>query len=284
MVAVGGLQKRVAVGTGGRNRAVPETFAFVSAAARANWKAARDSEAEWRVRPFLEGHLPELFERASCVVMKIKRFKNIDYGFRPESYWEVSDPLQTILANVQGTQRRRMIRERWDAGRIEELADAHLLDVLDEETRVRIGKVHPSFMGGEYLPVYKPGQIEIVRIELESTTSDVISVRAAPKGSRIVYSIVDEYESEFQVAPAYSEKPLTLGKLVAMMDRAVDGKSLGTVYTLGLYDSRNPSIEQLDRLRSFTRVESDFYLQLSVHYKKVIDHWCEREKGKIGGG
>jgi len=53
----------------------------------------------------------------------------------------------------------------------------NLLDVLDEETRIRIGKIHSSFMGGEYLPVYGPGQIEIARIELESTTSDVISVR-----------------------------------------------------------------------------------------------------------
>src|SRR5437868_4784875 len=142
------------------------------------------------------------------------RFENIDYDFRPKSYFDLSDPLQAILANVQGTERRQMIRHYWETGRIEELADAHLLDVLDEETRVRIGQIHPCFMGGEYLPTYESEQVEIARIELESTTADVISVRAAPQATRIVYSIVDEYESEFQIAPACSEKPLTLGKLV----------------------------------------------------------------------
>jgi hypothetical protein len=35
-----------------------------------------------------------------------KRFKNIDYEFRPESYWDVSDPLPAILVNVKGTRRR----------------------------------------------------------------------------------------------------------------------------------------------------------------------------------
>jgi hypothetical protein len=59
-VAGEGLQ-RVAAGTGrGGNRTVPETSAFVSAAARANWKAGRDSGDEGRVCPFLEGHLPKL--------------------------------------------------------------------------------------------------------------------------------------------------------------------------------------------------------------------------------
>jgi len=41
--------------------------------------------------------------------------------------------------------------------------------------------IHPSFMGGEYLPDYRRDEIEIARIELESTTSDVISVRARPR-------------------------------------------------------------------------------------------------------
>jgi hypothetical protein len=55
-----------------------------------------------------------------------KRFKNINYEFRPESYWDVSDPLGAILVNVKGRRRREMIRDFWKAGRIEELSDSCL--------------------------------------------------------------------------------------------------------------------------------------------------------------
>jgi hypothetical protein len=67
---------------------------------------------------------------------------------------------------------------------------------LDDESQQRPDYVHPHFMGGEYLPSYGRQEVEIARIELASTTSDVISLRARPTGSRIRYRIVDEYESE----------------------------------------------------------------------------------------
>jgi hypothetical protein len=37
------------------------------------------------------------------VFMEVKRFKGIDYDFRPKSYWDLSDPLQAILKNVKGS-------------------------------------------------------------------------------------------------------------------------------------------------------------------------------------
>jgi hypothetical protein len=81
----------------------------------------------------------------------ITTFKGIDYDFRPDSYWNVADPLNAILVNVQGTVRREVIAGLWEAGRIDEIADRHLRDVLDPQERERLGKIHPSFMGGEYL-------------------------------------------------------------------------------------------------------------------------------------
>jgi len=55
-----------------------------------------------------------------------------------------------------------------------------------ESMRARegLGAIHPSFMGGEYLPGYRRNEVEIVRIELDSTTSDVISLRARPIGRK----------------------------------------------------------------------------------------------------
>jgi hypothetical protein len=219
--------------------------------------------------------------RLKRVMKRMPKFKEIDYEFRPESYWDFPDPLQAIQANVKGTERREIIRTLWKAGRIDELPDTFLQESLSEEERTDIGRIHPIFMGGEYLPDLEPGEIEIARVELKSTTADAISVRAKKRGSGILYSVVDEYETEFRVAPAYSEKPLTLGKLVAMMDRAVDGQSLGMVYTLLNYDYDDATMSRLERLRSFTRVTSDFYPQLSLHYKKVTDLWTTRRRGRL---
>jgi hypothetical protein len=210
-----------------------------------------------------------------------KRFDNIDYDFRPQSYWQISDPLGAILVNVKGKRRRKMIRDFWEAGAIGELERDLLVDCLSEEQRDRLGKIHPSFMGGEYLPDYTEGEVEIARIELESTMADVISVRARQEAEQIAYSIVDEYETEFTVSPTHSGKPLTLGELVSLIDGGMEEGSLGIYYTQMNYTGE--SLEDLNRIRSFTRVESVFYPQLTLHYEKVRDLWYEGEKAKFLG-
>ncbi len=215
-----------------------------------------------------------------------RRFKNIDYEFRPESYWDVSDPLGTILVNVKGRRRREMIRDFWHAGAIDELDEGLLVDCVSNEDRAGLGKIHPSFMGGEYLPDYAEGEAEIARIELESTTADVTSIRARRRGERIAYSIVDEYEEirdyEFIVSPKSSRKPLTLAQLVGLIDGATEEGSLAIIHTQANYSGR--SIEELDRIRPFTRVESVFYPQLNLHYENMLDRWYEEEKRKLIGG
>lgn len=102
----------------------------------------------------------------------------VSKNFCPCSYWEDNDPLATILRNVKGTNRRQMIRDCWNSGRIEDLDPALLVDEAAPALRNFLECLHPSFMGGEYLPDLLPTEVEIARIELQSTTSDVISIRA----------------------------------------------------------------------------------------------------------
>jgi hypothetical protein len=214
--------------------------------------------------------------------LNIKRFKNIDYEFRPNSYWDpLENPLLAILKNVKGSWRRRMIQDYWEAGRIEELSRDLLADELPEERRERLGQINPGFMGGEYLPPYRNDEVEIARIELESTTTDVISVRARKTGDRIEYSVYDEYETDFNISPLSSAKPLSLDQLIGLIDKAGGNKSLALRYTIMNYSGR--SLEDLDRIRSFSRVESVFYPQLNLHYEKLIDLWYEEEKRKSEG-
>ena len=49
------------------------------------------------------------------------------------------------------------------------------------------------------------------------------------------------------------------------------------------YEGGGRSIEWLDQMRHFTRVESVFYPQLNLHYEKLIDLWYEEEKAKLIG-
>jgi hypothetical protein len=81
-----------------------------------------------------------------------------------------------------------MIRDYHSKGLLPVLSDDLLREALDDDTRRSLDRIHPSFMGGEYLPDYGRDEVEIARIELESTTSDVISVRARPRGRRIEYA------------------------------------------------------------------------------------------------
>lgn len=117
-----------------------------------------------------------------------KRYAGIAYDFRPKSFWPAaSDPLTAIIRNVEGQNRRQMIRDYYAAGKVVELGDELLKDSLDDESRKRLGRIHPTFMGGEYLPDYGRQEVEIARIALASTISDVISLRPRPSGSRIKY-------------------------------------------------------------------------------------------------
>ena len=205
----------------------------------------------------------------------MKRYPNIDYGFRPESYWSDKDPLCAILRNVKGEKRRQMIIDYWDAGRLDELEADLLAEEVDEVTRDRLGKIHPSFMGGKYMPGYLPLEVEIARICLQSTTSDVISMRARPVApGRIAYRVVDEYDTVFSFPIRESEAPLTLSDLIRQFDEGsmedpgfpYGGLSLG-------YNKLNSKYTDHKQLRHFTRISSDIYAQLHAHYEHVFAEW-----------
>jgi hypothetical protein len=70
-------------------------------------------------------------------------------------------------------------------------------------------------MGGEYIPDRDDDEIEIARIEIRSTTSDVTSVYAQQVGTTIHYRVVDEYGGETLSGAAERESiaSLTLGEL-----------------------------------------------------------------------
>ena len=207
--------------------------------------------------------------------MSFTRYPDIDYDWRPASYWEPQDPLQAILSNVKGANRRELILDYARAGRFEEIEDVLLQDELTDDQRRSLGRIHPTFMGGEYLPRNRRGEVAIARITLDSTTRDVIEVRAAPSGDRNRYRIVDEYDSAFTVRPRTSRRPLTLAQVIELIDHGSSDKgysnSLAICYLEGNFEALGS--DGLDSLEGFVSISSDIYPELSTHYDCVLEDW-----------
>ena len=141
-------------------------------------------------------------------------------------------------------------------------------------------------MGGEYLPNYRRSEVEVARIELKSTTYDVISLRARPLNSRIRYRLVDEYSSEFRLPQQTSSRPFSLGELIRFLDSVeqVDTTEPGWAEFGFVLSSSQCNLEcgaDLDTLRDFTRVESDYYPDLASHYAEAIEEWYEARLAEL---
>jgi hypothetical protein len=124
--------------------------------------------------------------------------------------------------------------------------------------------------------------VEIARVELGSVTSDLIQVRARSASSRIEYLIADEYDSEYVITPASSSLPLTLGELINLMDTcALDGEfnnpiSVGLVS--GALEGNIDSVNDVEELAGFVRVESRFYPELVAYYDDFVVSWIEKRR------
>lgn len=219
------------------------------------------------------------------------RQDNYDLQFRPASYFGVSDHDRHVISQIKGERRRQIAREllagsspeeldHLDSIALERLRDSLLAEELSEEERETIGKIHPSFMGGEFLPSSREEEVEIARIALESTTADVISIRARQEGEKILYDVVDEYESEFQFEPRESELPLTMGELIRLIDQAeIPGYAGEDDYEMGLTDFfRNMNLmdgQDPTDLIDFVVVSSEFYAELEDYYRDRAKEWAE---------
>ncbi len=140
--------------------------------------------------------------------------------------------------------------------------------------------LHPSFLGGAYLPEALPGEVEIAHIEFRSTTADVISMRARPIGNGIAYRLVDEYENEWQIPQDRSQQPLTLGEMVELLDSAhlADEPELRGL-TIGLRQLNLMDPSKASELVDFVRVTSRFYPELEQIDRDRAKTWAAEVAG-----
>jgi hypothetical protein len=209
----------------------------------------------------------------------MKRYRGIKYSFRPDNYWDEDNVLQALLRDVKGAERREMIKAYYEGGNFQELQETFTKTSLSDEERKRLGAIHPMFMGGEYLPDFNPGETEIARVTLRSTTQDVISIRAKKEDEELHYSVADEYdESEFTLWRDSSPKPFSLKDMIEFLDKSSQG--LGYPGGLSLSYNNSNADSGLDResLEDFTTISSEIYPQLEEHYDRVFADWVAEEK------
>lgn len=206
----------------------------------------------------------------------VKEMAGIGLDYRPASYFWALDTNVLLPSGISGETRRQLFRARIEAGiTVDDGLDAEL---LDEPLREAWGRLHPANMGGEYLPPLRKGEVEIARVSLQSVTADQISIRARRTGRRIRYRVVDEYPdtSTYVCHPASSVSPLSLGELIALMERASEGGSI--IFPILAMNSRYSTHAELG---SFITVTSDFYPDLGPYYRARTDAWLgERAREK----
>jgi hypothetical protein len=214
---------------------------------------------------------------------------DFDFSFRPDSYWPDIPGDEAIVGRIKGTARRDIATRALDGEQLERLGDDELYretmefvldDKLPEEARDSWGRIHPMLMGGEYLPDYDNGEVAIARIELRSTTGDVIEVRAQRDGDEILYRVIDEYPEDFayEVNPARTREPLSLGELIELIDTA-ENLGIADEYNVGLADSPREMNYAYGgdphELVDFVTVSSLFYPMLRDYYARRAQHWFE---------
>jgi hypothetical protein len=139
--------------------------------------------------------------------------KGVDLSYRPASYfWPITHETHGLAA-IKGERRREAIRAAFDSNTVTALDEHYATPVLHEDDRRALGRLHPSFMGGEYQPNRKETENEVARLNIDSTTSDVTSLYARAGKSRIYYRVVDEYGGDTLTdkRTRSSVRPLSLG-------------------------------------------------------------------------
>ena len=159
-----------------------------------------------------------------------------------------------------------------DAGGLDEIPGFLAQSALSDEERQALGRIHPAFMGGEYLPDLTSNEVEIARITIASITQDVTSVYARRGKNRIYYRVVDEYDGETlsEKNTRTSTRPLTLGELEAFFNGA------WSIFDVLAMNFGRDGYDPRTRCSRFViDVESQFYPQIDDLYRRRIEAWAD---------
>lgn len=174
-----------------------------------------------------------------------------DLKYRPETYWTQKNKVSLI----KGEHRKQLVKDLIDAGEdvpeslLEENASQEFLDaslIFDRQS-----------LGGEFVPNLEINQTEIVRIWIDSTFGDIVSVRATMLDSGISYSMHDDHEEKYIINPESSKLPITVQEVINLIE------------TAHIEDTEWLLMTKLrDGGHGFFNITSDCYPQLEAWYNE----------------
>jgi hypothetical protein len=200
----------------------------------------------------------------------------IDLDYRPVSYFWPIALEKHLLARVKGAHRKALLQWLIATDRLDAIPEFLARSALTEDERKAQAFIHPSWMGGEFLPDMGEQEVEIARVTLRSVTRDVISVYARRAGMRIHYRVVDEYDGMTLSDRTWhiSDQPLTLRELETFFDGAWNVyRSLDF-----LIDEGNSDVESM---LVFAAASSAFYAQFGELYRRRIESWGEQRRSSM---
>ncbi len=192
--------------------------------------------------------------------------KGVDLSFRPPSRLFPITAEKLLLSRVKGTQRRESLTAAIEQERLNDLNPFITQTSLSAEDRRARAAIHPSFMGGEYLPDFAEGEIEVARLSLKSVTADVISVRLRRTEDGFVYRIVDEYMDEYP--NGLLDEPTTI-----VVDQPLTMKDFGAfVVQVSKMDHwcDPESHETEEEAQDFVVATSEFYPEFGAYIAEAI--------------
>lgn len=205
--------------------------------------------------------------------MPTTRASEIDLAYRPASYFWAADSNITLSSEIKGAERKALYEKLVQANE-SVLASALIAEpTLSSADRESIGRIHPRFLGGEYLPDRGDEEVEIARITIASTTQDVTCIYAKRGKNRIYYKVVDEYNGDTLANPRRtSTKPLTLKQLTEFFIKSWD-----------LFVCLDANFEYdgypRDEIHDFiVDASSSFYAEFGSYIHSLIDEWLDKKE------
>ena len=189
-----------------------------------------------------------------------------EMDFKP-IYFGPANLRQHFGSRIKGELRRQKAMEMADDCDFDESIMAPELKNTDRED---VAAIHPSLMGGEYLPSFMEGEVEIARVTLASTMMDVTSIRVRKVDGKYNYRIVNEYEYQFDFEPKTTDTPLSMRELIGVIDQC------GLV--TGPRQMNLPGANSLEDVYNFATVTSVFYPNLERHYFEEAQAWLRGKK------
>ena len=141
------------------------------------------------------------------------------------------------------------------------------------DTYFKSGTIHD--VKYKFLPKLRRGEVEIVRIILESANRDITSLRVRKqKDGHFEYNIVDEYETYFCFAQPNQAEVLDLSEVINWID-GVSVEGINSEFGLGLLSITSSYIGGIPKeyLKEFTTIQSEFYPAITEHYRRKTNDW-----------